>query len=291
MPEITVALATAAELPDLDEDERLLLPALDALGIAAQPAVWDDPAVDWSAFALVVIRSTWDYPGRHGEFLAWAEKVAGATRLANPAPVVAWNTDKTYLGELAASGIPVVPTSYLRPGDRVQLPEDREFVVKPAVSAGSKDSSRYDPEDADEAAAHVRRLLTENRTVMVQPYLAEVDTQGETAIIVIDGEVSHVVRKGALLQRGGKPVEGLYAPEDMSSTTATPAELAVAEATLAAVPTPEPLLYARVDLLPDPQRGPVLLELELTEPSLFLRFDEQAPHRLAAAIAARVGAR
>jgi hypothetical protein len=111
-----VLLATCAEIPDGDEDERVGIAALRAAGVDAVPSVWDDPSVDWSAADLVVVRSTWDYARRHDEFLQWAGSVP---QLANPAPMLEWNSDKTYLRTLAEAGLPVVPTTWYVPGDDV----------------------------------------------------------------------------------------------------------------------------------------------------------------------------
>ncbi len=101
-----IALVTSAELPELDADTRRLLGPLAARGVAAEPVVWDDPTVDWAAFDLAVVRSCWGYVPRRAEFLAWARSVP---RLVNPPDVLAWNTDKRYLQDLAGAGVPVVP--------------------------------------------------------------------------------------------------------------------------------------------------------------------------------------
>jgi hypothetical protein len=288
-----VALVTCAALPDLDPDDRLLRAALAERGVAAQPAVWDAAATDWAGYDLVVLRSPWDYPARRGEFVDWASRVP---RLANPAAVIAWNTDKTYLRELAAAGIPVVPTDWVPPGGSWTPSPAGEYVVKPTVSAGSRDTGRYDLADGAQralAAAHVTRLTAAGRTAMVQPYLSAVDTAGETALLWLaepDGPpvFSHAVRKGPLLDGPDLGEEGLYRPEDITARTATAAELALARRVLDAVPGGDGLLYARVDLIPGPGGEPVLLELELTEPSLFLAFADGAADRLAAAIHARL---
>jgi len=132
-----VALVTCRELPDLDDDDRLLFAPLARLGITAEPAVWDDPAVDWAAYGLVVIRNPWDYFYRRDDFVAWASAVP---RLANPAAVVDWNTDKRYLSRLADQGVPVVPTTWVWPSDTFDPPPG-DYVIKPAVSAGSKDTA------------------------------------------------------------------------------------------------------------------------------------------------------
>ena len=115
----TVALVTCSALPEVDPDEQLVLEPLRRRRIEPVAAAWDDPAVDWAAFDLVVIRSTWDYPTRRPEFIAWAQSVP---RLVNPADVVAWNTDKRYLRDLTDAGLPVVTTSWIAPGEPIILP-------------------------------------------------------------------------------------------------------------------------------------------------------------------------
>jgi glutathione synthase/RimK-type ligase-like ATP-grasp enzyme len=283
-----VALVTCAELPDLDPDDRLLYPALEGYGIAAEPAVWDDPDVDWSGYDLVVLRSTWDYVTAREAFLAWARRVPA---LANPADVVAWNTDKRYLAALARQGLPVVPTRWVEPDGAWRPPPRGEVVVKPAVSAGSKDTGRYDLASAVQrglAAAHVERLQAAGRVAMVQPYLTAVDSYGETAVLFLDGRYSHAVRKGPLLDGPDVGFAGLYRPEQITVRTPTAAELAVARRVLAGVPGGGRLLYARVDLIADERGHPLLVELELTEPSLFLGWGDGAAQRLAGAIAARL---
>jgi hypothetical protein len=285
-----VALVTCAAMNGLDPDDALALAPLKARGIVAEAAVWDDPAVDWAAYDLVVIRSTWDYYRRRDEFLAWARRVP---RLANAADVLAWNTDKRYLRELADAGVATTPTTWVEPGSPWQPPPGAgEVVVKPAVSGGSNDTGRYDLADPAHrrlAAEHVRRLGAAGRLVMVQPYLSAVDEDGETALLFLGGEFSHAARKGALLTGPDVGVEGLYKEEDIAAREPTPGQLAVAAAVLAAVPfDPADLLYARVDLIPDGAGAPLLLELELTEPSLFLAMGAGAPERFADAVAARI---
>jgi hypothetical protein len=271
-----VALATCAAWPDLDDDGPALLAALERVGIDGRPAVWDDPAVDWAAYDLAVVRSTWDYVPRCAEFLAWAATVP---RLANPADVLAWNTDKRYLDELAGAGVPVVPTVFVAPGEAVRVPS-YDHVVKPTVSAGSADTARFTA--GADSTAYTAALLGAGRTVMVQPYQAGIDDAGETAMFFFAGQCSHAVRKGPILVPG---VEDPFAVA-VTPAEATPAQLAVAQSALAAVPFEAPLLYARVDVVPGADGSPLLLELELTEPSLFLDRSEGATDRFAAAVRA-----
>jgi len=274
---LQVALATAAQLPDLDEDGAALLEALDAEGVQAAPVVWDSGA-DWAAYDLVVVRSTWDYDRRREQFLAWA---ASVPRLANPADVLAWNTDKTYLQALASAGVPVVETTWLVPGD-VFTPPAGPYVVKLTVSAGARDTAAYD--GGADATAHVQRLLAAGRPVMVQPYLSQVDFLGETSVLCFEGEVSHAASKSALLQVGAGVRNDIDSRAFVTPTEPTGAQVDLAMAALAVVG--QPLLYARVDLVPGPD-GPLLLELELTEPSLFVRHAEGAAARFAAAVRRR----
>lgn len=288
-----VALVTARAARGLDEDMPPLTAALAAAGAQAQIADWDDPQVDWARFDLVVPRSAWDYAERLPEFLAWAERVDRLSILVNPLPVVRWNTDKHYLGELARAGAPVVPTWYVEPGEDAGRTLDellgaeacRELVVKPAVGAGARDARRHPRAARGEILAHVAPLLAAGRSVMLQPYLESVDTCGESALMYIDGGFSHAIRKGALLPSGAPSTAGLFAPEEIVARTPRADELAAADRILAAAPFAR-LLYARVDLLRDATGAPRLLELELTEPSFFLAHAPGSAVRFAAALLA-----
>ena len=282
-----IAIATASSMITPDEDELLLLPLMPD----AQLVAWDAPGVDWSAFDVVVLRSTWNYTDHLEAFLEWAHHVDTVSRLINPLSVVTWNTDKRYLADLAALGIPVVPTTYVAPGetwDDAALAG--HVVVKPTVGAGSKGAKLFYGEP-DAAAAHLRELHSQGRTAMIQPYLAEVDTAGETALVFIGGAFSHAARKAPILSQDISWSTGLYADEKITPSTPDAGQLALAEQVVAALPGlvegGSDIAYARVDLLPTPA-GPVLLELELTEPSLFLAMDPEAPARAARAFNALV---
>lgn len=282
-----IALVTCATLPDLDLDEQLVLEPLLALGVEGVPVVWDDPGVDWSRFDLAVIRSAWDYVGRRDEFVVWSTSVP---RLSNPADLIEWNTDKHYLAALAASDLPVVPTSWIE-REPYDLPTSGAFVFKPAIGAGSIDAARFSLDDEAEAALareHVSRLVASGGTVMVQPYLDQIDAYGETALMFFGGDFSHAVTKGAMLVAGREMVDGLYYEETVTSKKPTTAELELGARALAAVPGgSDRLLYARVDLVPDADGNSLLMELELTEPSLFLTHGVGAASRFAEAIVSR----
>ncbi|WP_025619105.1 ATP-grasp domain-containing protein [Salinispora cortesiana] len=285
-----VAIVTCTALPDLESDDRLVQAPLAARGVTAEAVIWDDPGVDWAGYDLVVLRSPWDYTARRDAFVAWA---ASVPTLANPADVVRWNTDKRYLEQLSAAGVATVPTTWIEPGRQWSLPAERgEYVIKPSVSADSRDTGRYDladPEHRELAQAHVRRLGEAGRVTMVQPYLSAVDTDGETALLFLAGpdglRFSHAIRKGAMLTGPDLGPETPRKTERITARTATAEQVAVAEKILAEVPGgPDRLLYARVDLILGEGDTPLLVELELTEPSLFLGYADAAPDRLAEAI-------
>lgn len=283
-----VALVSARAARHLDEDLPPLIAALAAVGVDAAVADWDDPTVDWAEFRLALLRSTWDYAERFVEFLAWADRTATLTSLVNPPSVIRWNTDKHYLRELALAGVPTVPTQFVEPGQnalqalRSFLRQgSAEWVVKPAVGAGSRDAARYSPGEDRVAGDHVARLLDAGRSVLLQPYLAQVDLHGETALIYFAGRFSHAIRKGPLLRRGAAPTDALFAEEQITPRIPEAEELQVAERVLAALPFAAPL-YARVDLIRSEDARPCLLELELTEPSLFFTHAPEAAARLAA---------
>lgn len=295
-----IAIVSAREARELDEDWPPLETALRAAGAEPRLVVWDDPSVDWASYDVALLRSTWDYAERLSQFLAWADTASRRTVLLNPPPLIRWNTDKHYLRELAGAGVPVVPSTFVELGEDAQaalsgflsLHDSAEFVVKPAVGAGSRDAERHVRSNPEPALAQARRLLSARRSVLLQPYLDSVDTDGETALIYLSGRFSHAIRKGALLPPGqaGSPAVGLFAPEKITPRTPGVDELRVGERVLAALPSVAPL-YARVDLIRDGLGRPTVLELELTEPSLFLAYAPGAAARLAAATLEALAAR
>ena len=277
-----VAVATCAG-ENVDPDSPVLLAALERHGLEADLCVWDDPAVEWASFDLTVLRSTWDYAPRREEFLDWAR---GVERLANPFEVVEYSSDKHYLLDLAARGVDVVDSVFVDVDQPVVIPEAASIVVKPAVGAGSMDAARYAGTDRAAIEAHVARLHAKGRDALLQPYVDSVDVLGERALIFIDGEFSHAMTKGAMLNTDELDRTALYRREQMSRAEAEESALTFAQ-TVFADPRLASLLYARVDLVAT-DAGWAVLELELVEPSLFLSFDDQAADRLAGAIAARL---
>jgi glutathione synthase/RimK-type ligase-like ATP-grasp enzyme len=301
-----IALVSARDALPLDEDMPPLVSALQGTGFEVETPAWDDASVDWHRYQLAVLRSTWDYVERLDEFLSWADSCGRATRLENPPAIVRWNTDKHYLNDLARAGVPVVATNFVEPGADPATalsmflsghqptdagagsgPDFDEFVVKPTVGAGSRDTARYGRAEVERARTHVERLLEAGRSAMLQPYLRSVDAAGETAVIYLGGSYSHAVRKGPLLKPGTGFVEGLFAPEEIGPRTPGRDELDVAARAYRAIGDVGPV-YARIDLVRDGSNRPVVLELELTEPSLFLSHAPDSAGRFARALASRI---
>jgi O-ureido-D-serine cyclo-ligase len=282
-----VALVTATAALGTDEDLEPLLDALIRRGMTADAPCWDDAEVDWESFDLAVLRSPWDYVPRYAEFLRWLDATGAQVQVLNPSSVVRWSTDKRYLADLAARGVPVVPTEFFEPGGPPPRLSGRsgELVVKPIVSAGSRDTARHS--DPHAAERHALDLLAADRGVMVQPYLAGIDTHGETGLVYFDGELSHAFRKAPLLALDAPPTSEFYAPEEITARVPTPDERRIADLTIAGCGGAE-LLYGRVDLVPGPDGQPVVLEVELAEPSYFVAQDPEAADRFAAAVERRV---
>ncbi|MFC7546908.1 RimK family alpha-L-glutamate ligase [Plantactinospora sp. GCM10030261] len=275
-----VYLVTSADQPELGTDDRLLHQALLAAGVPVTVAVWTDPDVPWHDAAVCVIRSVWDYHLHPERFIRWLSQVSTVTTVLNPPRLVAWNTHKRYLIGLAAAGIPTVETVWITPGSNAdvrQLLDDtgwEQALLKPAVSASAWLTGKVRPGDA-EGQRLLGRILR-HCDAMLQPYLATVDRDGEVSVIVIDGAVSHGVRRKSALT-GDIEVTRHGSPHEI-----TPAERSLAERIVGLLP--EQPLYARVDLLRDDADRLLLGELELVEPVLYLRHARRALDGLATAV-------
>lgn len=283
MVRVTVVLATCAALPGLAPDDRLLIPALRRRGVAAEPAVWEDPHYEWSSAALCVIRSAWDYAYRPAAFQDWMRRVAAAVPVWNPPGVVEWNMHKRYLVDLADRGVPTVPTLVLPAGPPTRLAEVLErqgwddVILKAAVAQTGRYLMRVTPDRRAEGQRHLDRLQP-YEDMLIQPFVPGAVESGETSVVFVDGAVSHAVRKQAA-------AEELRVHDDFGGTIEpiSPAadELETARSAVAAAAAP--LLYARVDLVRGPT-GPMVMELELVEPELYLRYADRAADRMANAI-------
>jgi hypothetical protein len=294
------ALATRADLPAWEVDDRVLHAELSRAGVPFERPVWDDESVDWGRYDAVLVRTTWDYQDKLAAFRAWAERVAARTMLLNPEPVLRWNTHKHYLRDLQAHGVALAPTCWLARGERVDVARLvrgagwREAFLKPCVGATARETLRFaaDTNGLARAQAHVDRLLP-HEDLMLQPFLPAVLTRGEWSAIFVAGAITHCVRK--------VPVPGDYRVQDDFGARDEPyvpsaVERAQAEHAMAVVQRPggpcpgadgTPLLYGRADFLWTDAGTCVLTELELVEPSMFFRHGPHAARALVAALLAR----
>jgi hypothetical protein len=276
-----IALVTCNKLPEPDVDEPLLLEQLGALGADVRMAAWDNPSEDWRD-TLAVIRSTWNYYLDRLGFLRWVDLLEERGHLLNPPKIVRWNSHKKYLVDLASEGFPVVPTECVQQGSGVSLQTIlsakgwTEAVFKPAISAGSYRTFKVKAHNLAEAQPQFEQLLNSG-DVLVQPYVSSVEGYGERSLVFIDGELTHSIRKSPRFSNDAESVSEAL-PIDSQ-------ERDVADRILKRVDSS--LLYARVDLARDESGQPMLMELELIEPSLFLRQSDMALHRFAEAIVRR----
>jgi glutathione synthase/RimK-type ligase-like ATP-grasp enzyme len=255
---VRLRIATCTTLPEVDVDEEPLARAVAAAGIDATLVAWDDPHADWDAPIPTLLRSTWNYALAIDDFLAWVSRVSAIAPLWNPPEVVRTNVHKRYLLELAARGVPVIPTTLVPRGemDLAAVDTDR-FVIKPEVGAGSLDTRTFRRGDVD-AIEHLT-MITARGAALVQPYVVSVEDYGERSMIWIDGDLTHSIRKSPRFSGDDERIDGPFPIADD--------ERVVAEAALA--PYVDKILYGRVDLARDGAGNPMVMELELVEPSLF----------------------
>ena len=282
-----IAFATSAKVPDLTDDDRLLVSALAARGVASEPAIWNDDALDWERYSAVVIRSTWDYHLHLDEFLAWLDRLESLdVRVVNAPSLVRWNAEKVYLRDLADRGIAIVPTRWVERGERSSLEEIlretrwTDVVVKPSVSASAHQTWRM---RADEVGARDEEFssMVESGRVLVQPFLPAIQTEGEWSLLFFGGEYSH-----AVLKRPRHDDFRVQQAHGGTADTKEPSRHVIDQARRVLDAAGQPSHYARVDGCVVNRRF-VLMELELIEPDLFLRAHPAAPARLAAALLGR----
>ncbi|GHO96515.1 hypothetical protein KSF_065630 [Reticulibacter mediterranei] len=280
MPTLTIATCSHPSVYSQEPDDILLQAALHQEGIATDLVPWDEQAYDWSRPDLVLLRSPWDYPLRSAAFLSWVEGVSQLTTLWNPAHLVRWNLQKTYLLDLHLRGIAIIPTVWLPAHSPVELASLMQahgwgqVVIKPVIGTSSREAHVVSFQTLETGQRHLSRLL-EREAVMVQPFLPTFYATGEHALIFINGVFTHAMRKRFGL------VEGL----DQAGQQSIPVpeeEQGFAREVLQRLPTVP--LYARVDVVRDHRHVLVLNELEIIEPVLYLSHSQEALGRLTQAV-------
>lgn len=268
-----IALITCEKLPHLTEDTQDLAQVLMKMGAEVSSAIWNDTAVDWSAFDMAIVRSTWDYHLHPAEFEAWLAQVSTQTQLWNPAELIQWNMRKTYLRDLAKQGVPIVPTVWLEQESVVNLRAELaaqnwdEAILKPAISASAYHTRRVSIETIASDQAYLNEAITQ-RAYLLQPFVPEIQTSGEWSFIFFNNgeqvQFSHALRK--LPQAGDYRVQEEYGGSTMLQIA--PDNL-LEQARQIVDAIPHDWLYVRVDAV---ELGGILtlMELELIEPALYL---------------------
>ena len=282
-----IALVTTQAARGHDHDLDILTAALDAAHQKWQIVNWDDASIDWSQFSIAVLRSTWNYYARLDEFVAWVDLVSAQTTLCNPAEIVRWNVDKRYLQEMSAHGIPVMATTFV--SKMIGITQEliaQDVIIKPVVSAGSNNTARH-RNDAVAARAQLDHILSNAGVAMVQPYSPTIDSVGETGLVYLGGKFSHAFGKDAVFGEAEQVHNGVHVQEVITARTANPNEHLLGDSVMKFLinkfgVTP---LYARIDMVTNIDGVPEIMEVELTEPSLYLHLDAGSPERAATALA------
>jgi hypothetical protein len=290
-----------AALHGRDHDTGRLLEALRRAGLAADAPVWHDEAVDWTAYDLLVIRTPWDYSERFGEFMAWLDRASAVTRILNAPDLIRWNIDKRYLDDFQALGVPVIPSTFCDTATEAEAAIAAvgagRLVVKPSVSAGSRDTGLFAPGDPG-ALALARRIIAGGKTAMVQPAAETVISHGENALFYFDGRYAHTFHKGPILAAGGGYVGGAYR-SDISPGEPSPAERDLGDRVMTAIgqiaarrgfteDSGRPL-YARIDIASSENgEQPQVLEVEVFEPAYFTEVVPAAVDVFVAAVRSRL---
>ena len=276
---VQIRLATCTLLPEPDADRAPLAAAFERAGIEAQWLAWDDPTVDWETSLPTIVRSTWNYHQHRAAFLRWCERVAWRSPFWNPPDVIRMNTHKSYLLELARRGVQTVPTHLITQSSAAPRVADlawKRVVVKPAVAASSVGAVEFRGDDPG-ADAHVAELQGHG-DVLVQPFMESIHHEGEHSLIWIDGALTHQIRKAPRF--AGQP-ENVTGPH--------PIEADVKRLALAALgPLQDRILYGRIDVVRGPNGEPLIMELELTEPSLFFEFGPGSADRYVSGVRRRL---
>lgn len=271
---------------DVLKEDQIVMDACQRQGLSVERRSWDDPYFDWSSTKAVIFRSTWDYFDRFTAFEQWLQKVKRLTKFINPEELVFWNVDKKYLLDLAAEGVEIVPTYFIRQGAKEGLKEIanrndwQEIVIKPTVSATAKDTYRFSYQELTQPSTqNMFDVLCEKKDMMIQPFLSRVLEEGELSVIVIGGKVTHGVRKVA--KSGDYRVQSDFGG---SIQLEQPDKEAIVIAEKVIKSCPAMPLYARVDLIKNHLGKWNLGEVELIEPELWFRLQPSAAESLAISI-------
>lgn len=281
-----IAFLSIDDLSGYVSDDNLAFEPLQNLGYQVDIVSWRQTVVEWKDYPAVIIRTTWDYQNHLEAFLQVLKQIESQTLLANPFEIVQWNADKIYLNDLQEKGAKIVPTIWVNGGfDSNQFQqwfnqlESDEIVIKPRVSATAQDTFWLKRGQKAQEDIESLNKIFENRPFMVQPFMKAIVDEGEYSLFYFNGEYSHAILKTPktadfrVQEEHGGIIQAINPSSDM---------LKAGKEILKYIS--RTLLYARVDFVRTKSNEFALMELELIEPSLYLRNCENAPHLFAKAI-------
>jgi len=282
----SVALVTYSNRSELSNSDQTLLEPLKQRGINPIPAIWNDTAVNWQQFDAVVIRSTWDYYQHVEEFRQWLTQLKALdVPVYNSVDTILWNMEKTYLRDLEAQGVKIVPTIWCETvidlGETMQNQSWDAIVMKPVFGASGVGIQMVTTDDMQEKQS-VFEFMLQTSMVMIQPVIKEIQ-DGELSLVFFQNEYAYTIRK--------KPGDGTIFVNSAYGGRNIPTEvddetIKVAQSVLKIaheITGQASFLYTRVDgVMVDGEF--VLMELELIEPGLFMDIVSFAPERFADAI-------
>lgn len=285
---------------DNDFEIGMINEALNRSGIDSSPVVWHEEH-HWPSYDALIFRSPWDYPEKKQEFMAWLDRTQTLTRIINPPPLILWNLDKRYLSELSTHGVNTTPTVFCNTYDEcleaISEISGGDYVIKPNVSVGSRDTGLFTGADP-RGHELCQQILRSGRVVLVQPAIQAIQQDAERGLLFFNGQFSHAIKKGAILELGGGYIGGKYT-ENISLAESSYEEVSLGQTTLEAIRSisaknhwgadAETPLYARIDVItPSPGEPPMLLEAELFEPSIFIRYSSESLDRFVKAVHERL---
>ncbi len=278
------ALLTCESLVGNILDEDRLEQALEKQGWSYQWIPWKTENVNWNQFDAALIRTTWDYFADRDFFLSQLKKIEDSTcRLFNPYPLVEWNSDKSYLTDLSSKNIATIPTHWISGFEDKEIEmcfenwNCEKLVVKPAVGAGAKNTFKITPEFKSKTPIH--QCYAPDEVLMVQPFMEKILLEGEHSAHFFGGEFSHMVLK--------TPKENDFRSQEEFGSYVRKLEISSGDLRFCQKvldTLDSQWLYARVDFINDSEGSPTLIELELIEPSLYFRYDEESASRLVTAL-------
>lgn len=278
-----IAILTCEKLPNLNPEDQNIIPELAKHNIEAKAVIWDDKAINWTDFDYLIFRNTWDYFEKETEFKIWLDQIEKlGIKTLNPIAIIQQNIHKFYLRDLEKQGITILPTVFIDKTNTLNLVELipahwKKAVIKPAFSAGSYLTEVFEISEIQAINEKYKSIAAE-KELLLQEFMPEIQTIGETSFIFFNKKFSHAINK--------KPVDGDFRVQSLFGgkyTLVQPKPELIEKAKKIVSTFPDDLLYARVDGIII-NNDLHLMEIECIEPDLYFNLSENALQRFVSAI-------